>query len=108
MAKAATSTATMVEPTGVPARMDMSMPAMAHTTENMAENTVTDLKLLKMRIAESAGKMIRADISSEPTRFMASTMITAMMTAIRRLYLSALTPVALAKLSSKVTANILL
>ena len=77
-------------------------------TANTAENTVTDLKLLKSLMAESAGKMIRAEISSEPTRFMASTMITAMTTAIRKLYAFALTPDALEKFSSKVTANILL
>ena len=107
-AKAAMSTATMVDPTGVPARMDIRIPVNAQMTESMAEHMVTDRKLLNRRMADSAGKITRAEISREPTRFMASTMITAMMTAIRRLYIPAFTPVACAKPSSKVTAKILL
>lgn len=106
--KAAASTATMVEPTGVPARIDMMMPQNAQITERVAEKMVTALKLPNSRIAESAGKITSADIRSDPTRFMASTMITAITTAIRVLYLSAPTPVAFEKFSSKVTANILL
>ena len=106
--KAAASTATMVEPTGVPARIDIMIPEKAHTTERIAAHTVTFKKLLNMLIADKAGKITRAEISSDPTRFIASTMITAMITAIRRLYPLTLVPTALAKLSSKVTANILL
>ena len=41
--------------------------------------------------------MIKAEISRDPTRFIASTMITAVITAIRRLYISVLVPVAFAK-----------
>ena len=59
-------------------------------------------------MADSAGKITSAEISSEPTRFIASTMTTATMTAISRLYRSAFVPTALAKSSSKVTAKILL
>lgn len=83
--KATASAATMVEPTGVPARIEIRIPTRAHTTESTAENTVTFLKLWHRRIAESAGKITRADIKREPTRFMERTMITAVMTAIRRL-----------------------
>ncbi len=79
------STATMVEPTGVPARIEMMMPAAAQITERTAEKTVTPLKLPKSRIADSAGKMTRAEISREPTRFIARTMMTAITTAISRL-----------------------
>ena len=61
-----------------------------------------------MRMADSAGKITSAEISSEPTRFIASTITTAMMMAISRLYRSAFVPTALAKFSSKVTAKILL
>ena len=61
-----------------------------------------------MLIADKAGKITRAEISSDPTRFIASTIITAIITAIKRLYLLVLVPVADAKFSSKVTANILL
>jgi len=49
----------MVEPTGVPARIEARSPTTVHTTEKAAEKIITDLKLLKSRIAESAGKIIR-------------------------------------------------
>ena len=102
------SATTIVEPTGVPARIEMIIPKKVQTTERIAEHIVTDLKLLKTLIAESAGKMISADIRSEPTRFIARTIITAIMTAIRKLYPRALLPAATAKFSSNVTAKILL
>ena len=102
------STATIVEPTGVLQRMEMRIPSSAQVTERTAEHKVTPRKLLNRRIALMAGKMIRAEISRDPTRFIASTMITAMTTAISRLYASALVPDARAKSSSKVTAKILL
>jgi len=73
-----------------------------------AEHTMTDLKLLNTLIAESAGKIIKADIKSEPTKFIASTIITAIITAITTLYASTFLPVAFANVSSKVTANSLL
>ncbi len=79
------STATIVEPTGVLQSMEIRIPSRAHVTDKTAEQTVTPLKLRKRRIALMAGKMIRAEISREPTRFIASTMMTAMTTAIRRL-----------------------
>ena len=75
----------MVDPTGVPARIEIRSPASAQTTESTAEQTVTEKKLRKIRMADSAGKMTRAEISSDPTRFMARTMMTAIMTAIIRL-----------------------
>ena len=46
-------------------------------------------KLRKIRMADNAGKITSAEIKSDPTRFMARTMITAMTMAISRLYLSA-------------------
>lgn len=51
----------------------------------MAEHIVTLLKLLNSRMADSAGKITSAEIRSEPTRFMARTMMTAIMIAISRL-----------------------
>ena len=83
------------------------MPTNAQTTEIHAEQIVTERKLLNTRIAESAGKITSAEISSEPTRFMAITMMMAMITAMIRLYTPALVPVARAKFSSKVTEKIL-
>ena len=98
----------MVAPAGVSARMEMQSPKSAHTTERTAEQITTDLKFLKSRIAESAGKIMSAVISRDPTRRMASTMTTAVTVAMSRLYAPARIPDALAKLSSKVTAKILL
>ena len=85
MKNAAMSAVTIVEPTGVEKRMDAISPEPAHTTEMTAEQIITPLKLLKSLIAERAGKIISAEISSEPTRLMASTTISAVMTAISRL-----------------------
>ena len=74
----------------------------------VAAATVTEKKLLNTRMAESAGNTTSADTRRAPTRFMASTIIVATMTAISRLKAVVLTPVALAKFSSKVMEKILL
>ena len=98
----------MVEPTGVPYTIETSIPRTAQITDAHAEHITTALKFLNTRIAESAGKITSADIKSEPTRFIASTIITAIIVAVSTLNASVLTPVAFANVSSKVTANILL
>ena len=97
----------MVAPTGVPARMDVSMPAAAQNTERTAEQRVTARKLLNSRMADMAGKITKAEISKDPTRFMAITITTAVTTARIILYTLDLVPVAEAKLSSKETEKIL-
>lgn len=98
----------IVAPTGVPARIDMLIPKNAHTTEFIAEEIVTALKLLKTLIEDNAGKIIRADTRSEPTNFIAITITTAMTVAIIMLNNSVFVPDAFAKFSSNVTAKILL
>ena len=60
------------------------MPAVALKTDNTAALIVTERKDLNNRIADNAGKITSAEIRSEPTRFIASTMITAITTAISR------------------------
>ena len=75
----------MVEPTGVAKRIDERMPNIAQKTDITAEKRMTDLKFLKSRMDERAGKMIRAEIKREPTRFMARTITMAIITAIKRL-----------------------
>lgn len=102
------SAATIVEPTGVPAKIEIKSPETEQKTLTIAEQIITDLKLLKTRIAEIAGKITSALINSEPTKFIARTMITAIIIAIARLYTSACVPTAFAKFSSNVTAKILL
>ena len=100
------SAATIVQPTGVPFIIEKSIPLSAHKTETIAEQSVTLLKVLNRRIAESAGKIISAEIRSEPTRFIASTIITAVTQAIAKLYALVETPEDAAKFSSKVMAKI--
>ncbi len=94
---------TIVDPTGVPYRMDTRMPINVQTTEKTAEQIVTDRKLLNTRIAANAGKMISADTKREPTSFMETTMITAIMTAMNKFIALVCAPAAFAKFSSKVT-----
>ena len=91
MKKLAISTATIVEPTGVLAIIDISIPRAAQITETITEHIVTALKLLKTRMADSAGNITSAEINKAPTRFIASTMTTAITTANIRLYIFALT-----------------
>ena len=83
--KATISAITIVAPTGVFARIEIKIPSAAQHTERNAEQIVTDLKLLNTRIADRAGKITSAEISSEPTRFIAITIITAIIIAIIRL-----------------------
>lgn len=97
----------MVEPTGVETSIEMKIPKVAQITDIIAEPMITPRKLLKTPIADSAGKITKADTSNEPTKFIANTIIIAVITAMSKLYLLAFTPVASAKVSSKVTANIL-
>lgn len=101
-------TATMVEPTGVPARIEIIIPVNALQVERIAAQTVTERNDLHTLMADSAGKMTSAEIRREPTKFMASTMMTAIMVAMHTLNSFTLRPVALEKSSSKVTANSLL
>lgn len=63
----------------------LMMPTPAHRTAITAEQIITPRKLLNSLIAASAGKIIRAEISIEPTRFIARTMISAVTTEISRL-----------------------
>lgn len=102
------SAETIVEPTGVEQSIDRIIPVSAHITDITAEQSITALKLLNTLIADNAGKIISAEISREPTRFIASTIISAVTTAISRLYRFEFVPVADEKFSSNVTANILL
>ena len=101
-------TTTTVAPTGVENSMDRLMPITDAATAMTAEAMMTFLKLENRRMAVNDGKTIRADVRRAPTRFMANTIIIAVITAISRLYSSEFMPVAYAKVSSKVTANILL
>ena len=97
-----------MEPTGVPANMDTRIPIAVQHTENITEQMTTALKLLNTRMADKAGNIIRAVVKSEPTKFIAKTMTSAVIMAMSILYCPALIPVATEKFSSNVTAKILL
>ena len=99
---------TMDEPAGVSNTMEINKPTAEQHIEIIADQTVTDLKLLKIRIADKAGKIISAEINREPTRFMASTIIIAIIVAIIVLYNSVFIPVDFENSSSNVTQKILL
>ena len=62
----------------------------------------TPLKLRQMRIAVSAGKIIRLDMSSAPIMRIPMTTVTAVRTAMTLFMSCAFVPVARAKVSSKV------
>lgn len=85
IAKTAIFAATTVGPTGVESSTEAIIPVAAHTTDTAAEDIITDLKVLNTLIDESAGKMTSAEMRSEPTSFIASTIIIALITATARL-----------------------
>ena len=66
--------------------LETSIPLKAQKTETAAEQTITFLKLLNTRMADIVGKIINAEISNEPTSFMARTITTAITVAKRILY----------------------
>ena len=74
----------MVAPTGVPAKIAIIMPIIAQITETTPATIVTAAKLLKSRITERAGKIIKADTNKEPTKFIANTIMTATIVAINK------------------------
>ena len=82
------------------------MPVTVQISDRIAAPINTALKLLNNCITDNAGKITSADINKDPTRFIARTTITAMITAKIKLIWSAFSPVALEKFSSNVTAKI--
>ena len=107
-AKHKISTITIVGPTGVLHIIAAKSPVIALKTEITHANMVTFLKPLQPSIDETAGKIIKTKKKRVPTRFIASTIITAI-TLARIMFTSfVFVPHAKEKFSSKVIANILL
>ena len=100
-------TSTTLAPAGVEYIYEITIPMQKQTTDNIPEDIITLLKLLKSLIDDSAGKIMRLDISIAPIICIPSTIVIAVSIAIIELKNDTLTPVALAKLSSNVTANML-
>ena len=104
----AMSTTTIVAPTGVPATIDIKIPAADVHAASTPEHIDKQKKHLKILMAEIELNTTTEDISSEPKRFIATTITTAITTAMSKLSAAGLVPVAFAKFSSNVTAKILL
>ena len=85
IAKTMTLTQTTVAPTGVEKRIDAMIPVNAQNIPIAPEDITTDKKLLKIRSADKTGNTISADIRSDPTSCMLSTITTAMITEIKSL-----------------------
>ena len=107
-AKIPISIITIVEPTGVSVNIETRIPTSAPNTEKTHEATVTLLKLLKISIEDTDGKMMSAEIKSVPTRFIARTITVAMTEARTTFRIFVRVPQANAKSSSNVIAKILL
>lgn len=99
---------TTVAPVGESRAYDEKMPIRNAAIEKIAEVIITERKLLHIKRDESAGKIIRLEISIAPIIRIPITMVTAVSTARRVLKIPVLTPVAFANSSSKVIAKILL
>lgn len=84
-----------MEPTGVEYKIEIKIPSKAQHTEMTTEQITTLLKLSKILIADKDGKIISADMSKAPTRFIPSTIITAIITAIKKNYICQLLPLLL-------------
>nr|WP_288679947.1 hypothetical protein [uncultured Brachyspira sp.] len=69
----------------MPARIEIKIPITEQITDIIAEQIVTERKLLNICIDDKAGNIIKAEINNEPTRFIANTMTTAIITAINKL-----------------------
>ena len=76
---------TMVAPVGVPHTYEPKIPTKKHSMDITAEETITDLKLLKTLIEDSAGNIIKLEINSEPIKRIPTTIVIAVRIAIKKL-----------------------
>ena len=66
--------------TGSSTKIDIKMPIKEQAAAATAAKIITDLYVLNILIAESAGKMIIAAVSKEPSKFMDIAMTTPVIT----------------------------
>ena len=76
---------TTVAPMGVERIMERMIPVIAQNTPMVPEAITTDKKLLNILSEDNTGNTIRAEIRSEPTSCMLSTITTAIITERRNL-----------------------
>ena len=101
-------TITTLAPVGVSREYDAHIPTKKQQTDKTPEQMITDLNFLQIRIEDNAGKIMSAEIKSVPIILIPITIVSAVSKEITVLYTPVLSPVALEKVSSKVTAKILL
>lgn len=86
-------TTTIVDPTGVLPKIDNIIPTKADITDINPEAIMTNLKFLNKAMADIAGNITRADINREPTKFIAKTIVAAVIIAKIKLYIFTLVPI---------------
>jgi hypothetical protein len=97
----------MLAPVGADQIKDVTKPIKKQTIDSTADDIVTLRKLLNTRIDVNTGKIIKLEIIIAPISRIPITIVKAVSTAIMRLYLPEEIPLAVAKGSSNVSANIL-
>ena len=78
-------TITTLAPAGVEQEYERVSPKKKHTTDSMADEIVTERKVLNTLMDESGGKIKRLDISSAPSSRIPSTIVIAVSTAMTEL-----------------------
>ena len=96
----------MLAPVGADSRNEATSPIKKHATDKTADEIVTLQKLLNTRIDVNTGKIIRLEIIIAPIKRIPTTIVNAVSSANIRLYLADEIPLAVANVSSNVTANI--
>ena len=86
-------------------RYEPVRPTQKPSTDSTPASTTTPRKLFLTRMADSAGKITRLEMSIAPIIRIPSTMVKAVSTDSRVLYSPTFTPVAREKFSSKVMAK---
>lgn len=97
---------TTLAPGEVPKIKEAVSPKKKQTNAKMADEIITLLKLMNTRMELNAGKIINEEMSMVPMTRIPRTMVIAVSRATSILKKPTLTPVALAKFSSKVMAKI--
>ena len=87
----------------MPIKIDVIIPIKAQAIERMLDTTMVFLKLLTKNLAQSVGKIIKAVISSDPTKYIERTMVNDVIIDIKKFILSTFIPLDKAKSSSNVT-----
>ena len=97
---------TILAPVGADQTNEVIKPIKKHITDKTEDEIVTLKKLLNTRIDVNTGKIIRLEIIIAPIKRIPTTIVKAVSIANIRLYFADEIPLAVANVSSNVTANI--